>query len=200
VDVALAQGSLTDGDEDVLVNASNTNAALGTGVSGAIAAACGGAAYQTYLFAELARQHGGAMEPGQVMVTKAGKHPRARWVAHVAVMDYRARFTARSFPTLDLIRASCTRLWDAIAALEDRPLSIAMVALGAGTGQLGVTGPTEAACATLAAEPRPAIGRVVFYGFDLVEYLAIARVVTQHFPAALETVPDELRAHLALRG
>ena len=34
--IEVVQGSLTDGDERVLVNASNTNAMLGSGVSGAI--------------------------------------------------------------------------------------------------------------------------------------------------------------------
>ena len=50
--VMIKQGSLTDGDESVLVNASNTNAQLGTGVSAAIHQACG-KGYQEKLFAAL---------------------------------------------------------------------------------------------------------------------------------------------------
>jgi O-acetyl-ADP-ribose deacetylase (regulator of RNase III) len=38
--VLVTQGSLTEGTETLLVNASNTNARLGSGVSGAIGAAC----------------------------------------------------------------------------------------------------------------------------------------------------------------
>lgn len=193
LEVLLAQGSLTAGREGVLVNASNTNARLGSGVSGAIRAACGGDAYQHHLFAELERQKRGPMEPGDVMITDAGSHPHARYVAHVAVMDYREGFTARSFPTLDLVRAACARLWSAIEGIEEPSLSVAMVALGAGTGQLGVRGPTEAACETLLAANVRRIERVVFYGFDVVELAAIASVVTRHFPAALASVPEALR-------
>ena len=107
--VIIKQGSLTDGDETVLVNASNTNAQLGTGVSAAIRQACG-AGYQEKVLAALEHEFHGPMQPGQVLLTHAGTHPRAIWVAHVAVMDYREGHTAKSAPTLDTIRAGCARL------------------------------------------------------------------------------------------
>lgn len=111
--IRVVQGSLTDGSEMLLVDASNTNVALGTGVSGAIRAACG-AGYQEAISRALQETYGGPMEPGEVLVTDAGEHSRARWVAHAAVMDYRAGFTGKSFPSKDTIRSCVTNILDAI--------------------------------------------------------------------------------------
>jgi len=197
--VAVVQGSLTEGEELVLVNASNTNVQLGTGVSGAIRRACG-KGYQAHIVDELNATFGGPMSQGEVLVTDAGAHPHARWVAHVAVMDYRDGFTGDSFPTLETIRLACVRLWSAIEGMGERDLSVAMVALGAGTGNLGVRAPTEIACATLAdhvaKHPDSAITRVVFYGFEATEYLAMADVVTQFHPEVAETLSPDVRDYL----
>ncbi|MBL8918383.1 MAG: macro domain-containing protein [Myxococcaceae bacterium] len=202
--ISLRQGSLTDGDETVLVNASNTNARLGSGVSAAIRNACG-AGYQAFLDDELSRQFGGAMTPGEVMVTHAGAHPRAKFVAHVAVMDYRDGFGGNSFPTLDTIRAGCERLWRSVERLPgDERHSVAMVALGGGTGGLGVTGPTRLAAATLASYLEQVstsrIERVTFYGYQFVEYVAMAHVLVQAFPALKDELPPTLLSAIAQRG
>jgi O-acetyl-ADP-ribose deacetylase (regulator of RNase III) len=190
--IAVVQGSLTEGDETLLVNASNTNVALGSGVSGAIRVACG-PGYQDHITRELATAYGGPMTPGQVLITDAGTHPRARWVAHVAVMDYREGFTGTSFPTLDVIRACCTNLLRAIEELPE-PVTVAMVALGAGTGQLGVREPTRIACEALRDHPGSKILGCTFYGFQLFEYAAVADVVCQAFPDVLESIPADVRA------
>jgi O-acetyl-ADP-ribose deacetylase len=184
--IAVVQGSLTDGRETVLVNASNTNAALGSGVSGAIRRACG-PGFQEHILAALRETYGGPMEPGDVLVTDAGAHPTAKWVAHVAVMDYREGFTGSSFPTPAVIQKGCQNLWAAIEALGE-DATVAMAALGAGTGQLGVRTPTEIACKTLAehiaSRGSTHIVGVTFYGFMLYEHLAIVDVVKAHFPEA----------------
>jgi O-acetyl-ADP-ribose deacetylase (regulator of RNase III) len=190
--IAVVQGSLTEGNETLLVNASNTNVSLGSGVSAAIRSACG-SGYQDHISRELEKVHGGPMLPGQVLVTDAGKHPRARWVAHVAVMDYREGFTGSSFPTLDVIRACCTNLVRAIDALPER-VTIAMVALGGGTGQLGVREPTRIACEALRDYGGAKIEGCTFYGYQLFEYAAVADVVCQVFPAVLESIPTAVRA------
>lgn len=195
MNVRVARGSLTEGDETLLVNASNTNVSLGSGVSAAIRAACG-PGYQEHIAHALAATYGGPMEPGQVLVTDAGAHPRARWVAHAAVMDYREGFRGSSFPTLDTIRACAVNIVDAASSLPE-PVTLAWVALGAGTGQLGVREPTRVACETLLARPSPRIAGVTFYGYDLVEYAAIADVVSRFFPAVLATIPEEVRALFA---
>jgi O-acetyl-ADP-ribose deacetylase (regulator of RNase III) len=187
---------LTEGDEDVLVNASNTNVALGSGVSRAIYLACGADEYQKHIKAALGAKFAGvwggsaepqleaAMPPGEVLVTDAGKHPRAKWVAHAAVMDYRPGSPAGMSPSIGRIRGACVKLWDAIERIEaPGPLSVAMVALGAGVGGLGVRAPTEAACETLLvhvqAHPGSKIGKVVFYGYMLHEFMTVQEVVNE---------------------
>ena len=199
--IKLAQGSLTEGNQAVLVNASNTNAELGSGVSGAISRSCG-RGYQAQLRLELTQKFGGPMIPGQVLMTHAGMHPRAKWVAHVAVMDYREGFSGKSFPTTDTIRTGCEALWDAIETLPGTdPLSVAMVALGAGTGNLGVREPVRIAAETLeshlAIHSGSRIETVVFYGFQLQEYVAMAEVLLPFFPEIAKTLSPEVARLLA---
>jgi O-acetyl-ADP-ribose deacetylase (regulator of RNase III) len=201
--VQVKQGSLTDGDETVLVNASNTNGQLGTGVSGAIRVACG-KGFQDEILAALKERFGGPMEPGEVLMTDAGTHPRARHVAHVAVMDYREGFTGASYPTVQLILSACVKLWKQLETLEGGPHSVAMVALGAGTGNLGVAAPTLAAAETLKAHVDATkgsrIGRVAFYGYSLPEYAGVARSVAKVFPEVLDAVPADARALITALG
>lgn len=194
--VLIREGSLTDGDESVLVNASNTNVQLGTGVSAAIRQACG-KDYQEKVLAALEHQFHGPMKPGEVLLTHAGTHPRAVWVAHVAVMDYREGRTAKSAPTIETIRAGCERLWDVVEQIPGVGLqSVAMVALGAGTGHLGVAEPIRVAAQTLKAHvekhPNTRIERVTFYGYQLPDYVAIAHVLAREFPEVKEQLPQEM--------
>lgn len=182
--VKVRNGSLTDGDETLLVNASNTEARLGSGVSHAIRLACG-PGYQESIVAQMHAKFGGSMAPGDVFITDAGTHP-ASYVAHVAVMDYRNQ-GGTPFPNADRIRRGCVGLWAAIGAL-DASVSVAMVALGGGTGQMGVSTPTEIACETLKAHlessATPNVDSVTFYGWTLPEYLAMAETVRAAFPDA----------------
>lgn len=199
-EIAVEPGSLTDGDALVLINASNTNAKLGSGVSSAIREACG-KGYQRYLLDELAQRPGGVMLPGEVMMTNAGAHPRAKYVAHLAVMDYREGFTAASMPTLDTIGACVEHLWPLLEALPEPQVSVAMVALGGGTGNLGVVDPVRVIARSLqthlAATPTSRLGRVTFYGYTLPEYVAVAQTLVEFWPALREQLPDELRSFLA---
>ncbi len=190
--IEVRQGSVTDGDVDVLVNASNTLGQLGTGVSAAIRRACG-AGFQGVVDDALAAR-GGATEPGAVWLTHAGTHPRARFVAHVAVMDYRADATRRA-PDAARIQRACAALWTVLETLPHDGLSVGMVALGAGTGGLGERLPTELACKTLrahrAARPSTKIARVVFFGYTPLEFANVADVVAAHFDVDL---PGDVRA------
>lgn len=193
--VLIRQGSLTDGDETVLVNASNTNATLGTGVSAAIRQACG-KGYQEKVLAALEHHFKGPMQPGEVLLTDAGTHPRARWVAHVAVMDYREGHTAKSAPTVETIRAGAQRLWEVVEAIPGGPHSVAVVALGAGTGNLGVAVSTRIGAETLKAfvalHPNTRIEHVSFYGFQLPDYIAVAHVLAEVFPEVKPQLPPEV--------
>ena len=195
--VLIRQGSLTDGDESVLVNASNTNAQLGTGVSAAIRQACG-KGYQEKVLAMLEHQFHGPMQPGQVLLTHAGTHPRAVWVAHVAVMDYREGFTGEQLPHPRAPSVPrCQQLWNVIEHIPgEGSQSVAMVALGAGTGNLGVAEPIRIGAQTLkahvAAHPNTRIERVTFYGFQLPDYIAVAHVLAAEFPEVKEQLPPEV--------
>jgi O-acetyl-ADP-ribose deacetylase (regulator of RNase III) len=195
--IEVVQGSLTDGDELVLVNASNTNAMLGSGVSGAIRRTCG-PNYQQYVFDELAKQKNGPMFPGDVMVTNAGTHPKARWIAHLAVMDYRDGFRGESAPDLGRIRMGCERLWDALEAIPEAQLSVAMVALGAGTGGLGLRDTVKVSAETLKAHcavfKQTKISRVRFYGYATHEYVAMCAELLGHFPELEKNVPTDVLA------
>ncbi|MFY2562866.1 macro domain-containing protein [Corallococcus terminator] len=194
--VEVMQGSLVNGRERVLVNASNTNGQLGSGVSGAIRRACGGAGFQEHILTALNARFGGPMAPGEVLVTEAGAHPTAKWVAHVAVMDYREGIHGGSFPDTQRIREACARLWEALEQLDEADLSVAMVALGAGTGGLSLRESVELACSTLGehlrAREHSRLGRVVFYGYNLPEYIATVDVVSRHFELPEGSVSREV--------
>jgi len=198
--VEVCEGSLTDGDSLLLVNASNTNCNLGTGVSAAIRQACG-KGYQKYIHHALEEKHKGPMEPGTTLITHAGEHPRAKYVAHVAVMDYRDGFTGSSYPTLELIEECYTRLWHEIEHLDEKALSLAVVALGAGTGNIGLRQSVELACRTLQKHfggvSKSRIDTLTFYGFQLFEYLAVLDVVRGFFEVDLSDVSEEVKAFLA---
>jgi O-acetyl-ADP-ribose deacetylase len=200
LELEVIHGSLTEGKELVLVNASNTSLALGTGVSGAIRRSCG-PGYQELITWELRKSIGASMEPGEILLTNAGKHPTARYVAHVAVMDDREGFTENAFPNKDLIVSCCTHLWEKLEQLSLPSLSVAMVALGSGTGRLGARLSVAAACDTLfihhLKNPFSRIQKVVFYGHDLPEFLVMIEVLCERVPGLLETLPREASDFLA---
>lgn len=185
IPIEVVQGDIAALGVDLLVNASNTVLRLGSGVSGAIRRSCG-AAYQDKLNGFLAAHAPDGLQPGEVVITDAGAHPRAKWVAHVAVMDYRERDDAVPRPDLARIRLGATQLWQKISELS-APVSVGMVALGAGTGGMGLRDTTKVACETLKAQldTHPgAIERVVFVSYDMIEYLNATAVIRQSFPHA----------------
>lgn len=197
--VTIKEGSLTDGDELVLINASNTNGMLGSGVSGAIRKACGPAFQKQIVEALTAKFGAPSMAPGSVLLTSAGTHPRAKFVAHLSVMDYRGGFTADSMPSLETVRTCCEHLWNELEHLPGTgPVTVAMVAIGAGTGNLGVVDPTRITCETLVAHlrnrPSSRLERVTFYGYLLHEYIAIAKVLLDFFPEVKDSLSAEAKS------
>ena len=181
--VRVRQGSLTDGDETVLVNASNTSLWLGSGVSGAIRDACG-PGYQDYLAQELRTRVGTALSPGGVLITTAGTHPRAKWVAHAAVMDYRGIGFQRAEPTLKVIEQCCHNILFSIDKGIPEPVTVAWVSLGAGVGGLSVEHSTLIACTQLRARTPPNIRGVTFYGYSQDEFTRIDEVVRRFYTRA----------------
>lgn len=179
--IEVRRGSVTDADVAILVNASNTIGWLGSGVSAAIGKACG-PAFQ----AAITRAMGGRpMRPGDVLVTHAGDHARARTVLHAAVMDYRPGREDERDPDAARLRRCYDGIWDAVERLGTDGWSIGVVALGAGTGGFDLTESTRIACETLRAhvdEGSSQIGRVVFHGFTPIEHAAVLAEVRRHFP------------------
>jgi len=127
-----------------IVNASNPEAALGSGVSGAIATACGGLAFQRVVRAAREEQFDAEpLGPDDCLVTTAGDAVHLRWVLHVPGVDYRHRDpeTGGSTGPARIRRCVSAAL---IAAAElacqhqlTGQLALAMPLLGAGHGGLG---------------------------------------------------------------
>jgi len=183
--IEVCQGSLTAGQEDVLVNASNTNVRLGSGVSHAIRLACGDG-YQEHIEQAMLDAKGGYLEPGDVFMTDAGAHPHAKHVAHVAVMDYR-HLGGNTHPDEARLKTATDQLWTTLAdyakAQGDDDVSVAMVALGAGTGGAPISLSIGLACTSLKTflASNDGIGRVRFYAFLDAEFAEMQTTIRQHF-------------------
>lgn len=128
---------------DAVVNASNPDVILGSGVSGALREACGGAAFQRELRERLAQQFGSELGPNDCLVTSAGSCKAFRWVLHVPAVDYRTRDPETGGPSGPGRIRSCMRAaLDAAEALGKRydlggRFVLATPLLGAGAGGLG---------------------------------------------------------------
>lgn len=176
--IQVKKGSLTDGCEQVLVNASNTIGVLGSGVSGAIRCACG-PLFQQSIYSKLSAIYGGPMTPGDVLITDAGNHPYAKWVTHVAIMDYRSG-VSDPYPTKETIQRGCENLWASVETLPGQSLTVAMVALGAGTGGIDIRQSVSIACDTLwhaVTNRQSKITQVVLYVYTDSEYAAATEIV-----------------------
>jgi hypothetical protein len=117
-------------------------------------------------------------------------------------MDYRNGFGAQSMPTGETIRTCCEHLWPELERLPgDLKPTVAMVALGAGTGNLGVVEPTRITAQTLQAHlratPSSRLERVTFYGYLAHEYAAMAKVLLEFFPEVDAGLSAEVRSFIA---
>jgi O-acetyl-ADP-ribose deacetylase (regulator of RNase III) len=158
------------------VNASNPSVALGSGVSGALREACGGAAFQQELRERLEEDFDGELEPDDCLVTSAGTSPAFRWVLHVPAVDYRERDPETGGPSGPRRIASCVRAFlDAAASLANESellgeLVVATPLLGAGAGGLGPVASVDAMMRAVhehlrsssTGEQRDAVAKLVF--------------------------------------
>jgi O-acetyl-ADP-ribose deacetylase (regulator of RNase III) len=155
-------------------------------------------AYQQALDARLQQESPGGYEPGAVVLTDAGEHPRARYVAHVAVMDYREGSGIIARPDHARIERGASTLWAELAALPE-PVSIGMVALGAGTGGLGLRDSVAIACRSLQAQldrNAGSLSRVVFVAYDELEFVNTIATVREHFELDLDRFDSRIRDFL----
>ena len=138
-------GSITDSavGAHAVVNASNPEVALGSGVSGAIRTACGGAAFQKEVRERLMEDFGGSLEPDDCLVTSAGCATSFRWVLHVAAVNYRRADPETGGVSGPLRIETCFRAAldaaESVASQEGLQGSFVLATplLGAGHGGLG---------------------------------------------------------------
>lgn len=76
-----------------IVNSSNPELGLGSGVSGAIQDACGGLPFQRLVRDVWEDEFDAPLEPSDCLVTRAGKASAFSWVLHVPSVNYRRRDT-----------------------------------------------------------------------------------------------------------
>ncbi len=175
--VAVVVLSLVDAQvgAHAILNACNPELGLGSGVSGAVREACGGAAYQRHVREQLEDEFGEPLRPEDCLVTGPGTATAFRWVLHVASVDYRrADPETRGVTGPSRIKA-CFRaaLAESVALAREHGLSgqfvLATPLLGAGHGGLGDIVSLDMMMEALAehlrerpAEERDLLARVVF--------------------------------------
>ena len=195
-------GSLTDPElgADALVNASNPEVALGSGVSAAIREACGGLAYQRAIRETLEDEFGEPLEADDCLVTDAGEAKAFRHVLHVPAVDCRRRGADGAITNADRV-ARCTRAAVAAAdelaegaasASEGAPSSeskasfvLAMPLLGAGVGGLGEVRSAEVMLSEIAQRP-PRFVSVVRFAVLREEHARLVRHAAERAGLALE--------------
>ncbi|WP_375769156.1 macro domain-containing protein [Archangium gephyra] len=170
-------GSLTDSrvGAHALLNACNPELGLGSGVSGAIREACGGATYQREVRERLEEEFGEPLQPGDCLVTGPGVSTAFRWVLHVPSVDYRRADAETGGPTGPSRVRACFRsaLEESLALAREHGLGgqfvLATPLLGAGHGGLGPIVTLDVLMGALRdflhespAEERETLARVVF--------------------------------------
>jgi O-acetyl-ADP-ribose deacetylase (regulator of RNase III) len=175
--VAAFVGSIVDArvGAHAIVNASNPDVGLGSGVSGAIREACGGAAYQREVRERLEEEFGEPLQPGDCLVTGPGTCTAFRWVLHVPSVDYRRADAQTGGPTGPARVRDCFRaaLTESVALARAHALSgqfvLATPLLGAGHGGLGPIVALDTMMGALAehlrespSEEREVLARIVF--------------------------------------
>lgn len=144
--VSTHTGSIVDREVDshAIVNASNPSVGLGSGVSGAIREACGGARFQVIVREALEAEFGEPLGADDCLVTSGGTSDFIRWVLHVPAVDYTRRDPDTGGVTGATRVAACVRaaLDEAATLATENDLvgrfRIATPLLGAGHGGLGV--------------------------------------------------------------
>lgn len=197
----VVQGSVTQGRELLIVASATACCEMDRGEAGAVGAACG-LGYEQHVKRLMIERYHGPMEPGDVLITDAGAHVTAGYVAHVAVFDDRGDIPQdKRLPDLERIATCCDNLWPAIEAIDELgSISVGMVALGAGATEMGVRLPTDLACRSLRdhlrSRPNSRIGDVTFYAYAMLEYVNMMEVVTSYFDVPVESVPYGMRKFL----
>jgi O-acetyl-ADP-ribose deacetylase (regulator of RNase III) len=172
----VADGDIAAQDTDAVVNAANTAFWMGSGVAGALKAR-GGARIEADAMAQ------GPVEPGEVVVTSAGRLP-ARHVIHAAVMGQDLQTSAASIE-----RATINSLERAEALALT---SIAFPALGTGVGGFPLDRCARTMFAAIHAHVTPAtsLRLIRFILLGLPAYRVFAEIAGETFGAPLDGPAD----------
>ncbi len=142
--IKLKYGNLIKARSDFIVNASNTELILGSGVSKAFRQHCGGSAFQQNLYKikEQHIQHHGPIKQGDVIVSDSGFATNFDYALHVAVMNY-TDDTKPPFPTYKQLKHAFTAILSVVQEIAEqenivRP-TVTIPLLGTGTGGLNKT-------------------------------------------------------------
>lgn len=166
-DIRVEQCSLVDAGCDVVVNASNSAGALGSGVSRAIYEECGGLTLQEEVRRRLAEELDGELGPDDCLVTSGGTSKRIRHVLHVASVDYASGGKGSVSSAERVVLATEAALaCGAELGSADSPTRIAFPLLAAGHGGLTTSVSLKAMVDGMRRffrdDPGAAIGCIVF--------------------------------------
>lgn len=148
--IATHIGSIVDPElgAGAIVNASNPHAALGSGVSGAIADACG-SDFQHEVHTRWKEVFGGPLEPHDCLVTSGGTSSAFDWVLHVPAVDYEQRDpeTGRASGPTRVRNCTLSAFQQAARLIPGKRLGLPL--LGAGHGGLGESASADAMIAAI---------------------------------------------------
>lgn len=183
-------GSITDAGlgAHAIVNASNPDVILGSGVSGAIREACGGPPYQAEVTERFEEDFGEPLEADQCLVTGPGSCRAFRWVLHVPSVDYRAADPQTGRPSGPARIRHCTTAFveEATRLATEHGLSGELVVgaplLGARHGLQGEVASADCMMAAIAAYPRgdSAVAEVRFAVLSDVDARLIEQCADKH--------------------
>ena len=144
------KGILTDCPTTVIVNSSNTDMALGSGVSNDIRNACGGAGFQQECTEARESLDGETLPQGHVAITSGGAS-RYRWIFHAAVMDFR-KSHATSYPVVRTCMLNVLKTAEDLIEEEDlEELTVGVPLFGTNVGRLSVDESCNAICEAIKA-------------------------------------------------
>lgn len=145
--IVVRAGDIVDVDADVVVVSANTVLDFEGRAGEALADACG-----PQVAVELATvQARRAVKVGDIVVTKAGRHPRVKAIFWAVVRDHRPQVNVAVDDAV-AVESALRALWRSLLELKrQKPLSVALVPIGA--VELGAARSTEIILRTLQAQP-----------------------------------------------
>ncbi len=134
-------GNLITEKSDFIVNASNTELTLGSGVSQAFKEHCGGDIYQRELYQLKERyiSQNGKIQQGDVLVSSSGSAENFTYALHIAVMNYSDDFSS-AYPTYKHLQTALEKVLQIIEAISQKEKlqhpKLTIPLLGTGVGGL----------------------------------------------------------------